>query len=692
MDEKKFIVAVLAFVLLTNIFVLFKIPYLQEFFGFLFLLLLPGFLILRALKINDIGIWKLLVYSVGLSIAFLMIMGAMISFLYPAFGLSTPLSTKSLLFTLDVLLAFLLFARKNSGFSEELENDNEPLNRKNRFLFFLPFLFPIIAAIEASMFRNSFNGAIPMALIGIISIYVFFLAIINKNDDIPKKVFISAIFMIALSLLFMVALRPGHLFGSDVHGEYLASQMTKDGLQWKPMNYAYNISLCVSLLPVILSSILNVSEEMFFVLIAQILFALVPVVIFLFLSKYARPLHAFLSAFFFISIEIFSIFMSIVRSEIAFLLVALSILVFFDDKLDALGKKILFIVFAVAIIMSHAAVSYVYFGLLLIWALFDHFGKKDLQGPKIATLTTVLLFFAVIFFWHGQIISTPFYGLIKFIEEVIKNIANAFILETRSEVALSSLRIPTGETLVRIGRYVSLLMKIFIFVGVCSLVKNFRKTGIDKKFVVASAYSFVFVILSIVMPMITKNIDIERVFLQSLIVLCFCCTLGAKSIFESLKINERKVDILIVLMLLLFFLFQSGFIYGLFDIQTSPALSDDSHAHRVWFVHDSEIAAAKWLSMQNPGRVYGDFYALSRLWSYGGIIPHYSFAEKPAIGYTIQENSALVNAYVYMRQDNVAHNSFIARENYRYRYVENMILMMVGKNKVYDGEGGWVFR
>jgi uncharacterized membrane protein len=321
----------------------------------------------------------------------------------------------------------------------------------------------------------------------------------------------------------------------------------------------------------------------------------------------------------------------------------------------------------------------------------SNLNKKEENSTETVVITTAFLFFVFIFLWYGQVISAPFNGLISIIGSVIQNLANLFSLETRSTVALSAISIPTGQLLVMLSRYTSLLMKIFIIIGTFYLVINYKKLNIRKKFAVIAAYSLIFVILSIFLPIITKEVNLERIFLQSLMILCFCCMLGIKTTFEKIRIKEKTVRALIAILFLIFFLFQSGFIFNLFSIPNSPALNNDAFAYRMWNVPEQEINSAEWLSAQNPERVYGDHDALLRLWSYGRLMPHYALAEREKVGYTITENSTISNGFVYLRQDNVLSNSFLSKLEGNYEYIGNFTEKLSGKNKVYDN-GLWIYR
>ena len=59
----------------------FDIPVLRQIVGFVYLTFLPGIIILRLLKLHELGPVRTLLYSVGLSLAFNMFLGFLINIL-----------------------------------------------------------------------------------------------------------------------------------------------------------------------------------------------------------------------------------------------------------------------------------------------------------------------------------------------------------------------------------------------------------------------------------------------------------------------------------------------------------------------------------------------------------------------------------------------------------------------------------
>ena len=83
------------------------IPALRQGVGFIFLTFLPGILTLRILRIHNINTAESVVYSVGISVAFVMFTGVLVNFLLPVFGISKPISILPLIFAFSVILMTL---------------------------------------------------------------------------------------------------------------------------------------------------------------------------------------------------------------------------------------------------------------------------------------------------------------------------------------------------------------------------------------------------------------------------------------------------------------------------------------------------------------------------------------------------------------------------------------------------------
>jgi len=90
-DDRNFFLLSIGLLISADVAILLNIPFLCQILGLFFLTVLPGLLILQALKLNKIGSIEKLVLTVGLSISFLMFFGLFINNLLPSLGYATPL-------------------------------------------------------------------------------------------------------------------------------------------------------------------------------------------------------------------------------------------------------------------------------------------------------------------------------------------------------------------------------------------------------------------------------------------------------------------------------------------------------------------------------------------------------------------------------------------------------------------------
>ena len=115
---------ILVFMILINILVGFNINflYLRQILGFLFLILIPGLLIMLCFKIRTVKFWEYLVYTVGLSIAFIMFAGLVVNWTLPALNITDkPLSLWPILICFNIFLIILgiIAWNRNKGLEHE---------------------------------------------------------------------------------------------------------------------------------------------------------------------------------------------------------------------------------------------------------------------------------------------------------------------------------------------------------------------------------------------------------------------------------------------------------------------------------------------------------------------------------------------------------------------------------------------
>src|SRR3989344_2496274 len=114
----KILISFIALFLIVNLLVMFDVNifYIRAILSFLFIITVPGALILLILKVRDQDFWKFLVYAVGLSIGFVMFAGLAVNWILPFLHITDkPLSPWPILICFDLfLLAMGFFAYKRN--------------------------------------------------------------------------------------------------------------------------------------------------------------------------------------------------------------------------------------------------------------------------------------------------------------------------------------------------------------------------------------------------------------------------------------------------------------------------------------------------------------------------------------------------------------------------------------------------
>ena len=259
-NSKLLLAFIISILVIADLAILLDIPFLRQVFGFFFITILPGLLILQILKLDKIDFLEKAILTLGLSISFLIFFGLLLNNLLYCLGYLTPLSTISLLISFNI--AFVVFAiiayrtNKNKVFS--LLDIN--LSTSEKAFLIVPILFPALSILGTHLMKTSDNNIILIFLLILIPIYVAFICFFNQK--FPKGLYPVVIFLITISLILIYMLRFAHICGHDVHREYYFFQMILNNLHWSVAgDSALDACMSISLLPTIFQSILNINAQ-----------------------------------------------------------------------------------------------------------------------------------------------------------------------------------------------------------------------------------------------------------------------------------------------------------------------------------------------------------------------------------------------------------------------------------------------
>ncbi|NQE54751.1 hypothetical protein C5S29_14270 [ANME-1 cluster archaeon GoMg3.2] len=552
---REWLAVILLVLLLADLVILLDILLLRQIVGFIFLTFVPGLLILQVLKLDKIGFTEKVVLSVGISISFLMIFGLLINNLSLGIGYETPLATIPLLVSFNIIIIALAIIGYRVNKDTILSLPNLNLNTSEKAFLIVPIMFPVLCIFGMHVMNTTDNNLILMLLYLLIPAYIIFVCFFNHK--FPKRLYPVVIFSISVSLLLLYMLRFPHIHGHDVHSEYCLFRMTLNNLHWSIEGSSLlNACLSISLLPAIYQSVMSINaQENLFKGVCVLICSFSPLAIYIMSKRYIDESYAFLASFFFISQSAFLTAARNPRTDIAIFFAALAVMVFFNDKIDPLKRRILFIIFLLSVVVSHYSTAYLFFFIILsTWFAGEIFAKK-LSFDKKITLTVVLIFFAFIFFWYSQITAVPFNAGVRYFESTFLSLNNFFVEELREPVYKQLVGQGLQHGIVsRIHFFVTWGSFILIGIGVLSMLirykemvhipninvkkLDFLKTKFEVEFLTMALACAGILALTVALPYVSTGYGTDRLYSLVIIILSVCFVIGGMTLSHFLS-KER---------------------------------------------------------------------------------------------------------------------------------------------------------
>jgi len=396
--------------------------YLYSTLVFLYIVTVPGFLILRSLGVKKLDFWISLILSVGLSITFLMIPGILFNFGWSYLNKVPPLQTELMTFFYGIqiiLLLILAYFRNNI----ELIINIDIYSFLKKSYYILPPILVVMSILSANLLNN--GGSNILAIITLVLIALGSLITILFSNSIDKNFFPWSLYFYSLSLLLLLSLRSLYVSGWDIQSEFGVFQMTKIAEKWQPTiwNGAYNACLSITLLPTIISKLTQFPDDYIYKFFYQILFAFTPIIIYQFFKKFASHVIAFIAVIYIISQPLFVQPMTaLMRQEIAFLFFMLMTYVLFDSHLNSKVRVILIFIFGLCMVLSHYSTTYITLLLLTLTYIFTSVFRLTEKIPLIESLLIkikisnpikfhnyylspllLLFLFLTTFLWYGTV-------------------------------------------------------------------------------------------------------------------------------------------------------------------------------------------------------------------------------------------------------------------------------------------------
>jgi uncharacterized membrane protein len=696
----------------------YQIPIAREALAFLYLTFLPGVLVLKALRLHDRGTIETVLYSVGLSLAFLMLTGLAANTVYPLLGYARPFSFEMLFLTIVAVMQVLLYLalirdRGHAASSPELAIPSSPAAP---FLMLLPFF-----AIIGTYVRNEYHMVTFLFLL-LVLIAIIVLAV-GFDRLIPASCYGLAIYTIALSLLYHTSLISEYIWGYDIHHElHLVNSVLIPGLWDMSMPYNTNGMLSVVALVPIYSLICNLDPVWVFKILYPLLFALVPLGLYRAVEKQTDARIGFLSIFFFFAFFTFYTEMiSLARQQIAELFLTLTILAMIDKSMARGRQAFLMVTFGFAMIVSHYGLSYIYFfSLVPAWLLLvvperlgpwlperltgiSGFLKSDPLAPsgtggggvpvRTLVLPYILVFAALAYLWYSMVAEGTALATVTGIGD---RIWSTLFADSFSPTAAQGMHILTSQSVTPLhglAKLVHIATQGLIAVGLLATLARRERWRIEPEYLAISLVFLLINVAGIVVPFFASSLNTSRLYHITLIFLAPFAIIGGIALYEALAERVRAIAAAPLMgtaykslsaFLVVFFLFNSGLIYQVVDDSPTSMALETTGDKPVF--NGKEVQGARWLfSEGNERPIYVDG---TRWWLLQGFDPRRQ-RYIPANASLLEPNTYLYFGAYNLAQDSVrieAREHAVTTADYvdAGRFIQN-------QHKVYDNAGSTIY-
>jgi len=414
--------------------------YIGAFFAFIYIIIIPGFLLLPFLTAKKLAPMLGVVFSAALSILMLMLVGLGLNTLLPLMGMKQPLTMAPLLIAFDGLVYLLLVLnflyKKNSPF------EFHEFNFLNWVITGASLLLPVLACLGAIILNNGGSNFLTMVALALAAILIP--VIIFTKDKISPSTPPITLYLMALSFLLMNSMRGWFITGHDILLEYHVFMLVNEAHRWSMALYQDPYMACLSLtvLPTYLVNLLHVDPAYIFKFFIQFIGAL-PVVATYYLAKeYVSEKIAFLAGFLYVTFPTFMVDMAFLnRQGIAFLFFGAMLFVLLTtDHFSGWKRHLTLFLLGIGVIVSHYSTAYITIAVLLGAYVMNRLLRIVIrtEKPILLTLPFVIGLAVLMFAWSNVITKTST-TFIDTVQQIVASVEHPFNFDESTGPAKYSL-------------------------------------------------------------------------------------------------------------------------------------------------------------------------------------------------------------------------------------------------------------
>ncbi len=622
LKSREFLLKILGLQLIFYAVVFLNIPVARQVIGFVYLTFVPGIIITKLLKLGSLSWSRRIVFSVGFSIAFLLFVGLLINIIGPSIGISEPLSLIPLLATLSSIVLVLAFLSSYEKDMRHFRGTTISIDRKSVLLVVSLSSLPAVAIAGALLMNFKDNNLILLLLLATIPI-CFGVSVLSKKLT-SAKLYTLMVLAIALALLFHSAFVSNYIMGADVQSEYYVFNLTLGSRFWSstlPQFWdatlnRFNNMLSITILPAIYSSVWDIDPTWVFKILYPLIFSLVPVCLFLMWKPFTGMKRAFFSVFLFMAqLTFYTEMIGLSRQMIGELFLVLLFITLLSRKMGQFNTNLCFIVFGAALVVSHYSLSYIF----LFFIAFACASSYVFKRTSRVTVSMVIIFFVMAFSWYIYASNAgSFNSFLSFGDNVISNIGDFANLSSRSQGVLTGMGLAASPTILNtVSRIIAYVTEALIVLGFFSTIAKLTNVRFSSEYIVFSWVSIGILAANVVLPRFAQTLNVERFYHISLFFLAPFFVIGAEFLIgiltdfaSNLKFKprqmlnremRRKPTLLLLVIVVLYFLFQTNLIYVVarsesWSVPLSKQNLDPIVLHVSYgYIDESDVFAVRWL-------------------------------------------------------------------------------------------------
>jgi uncharacterized membrane protein len=368
------ITLLIALVFVTNFLVIHgsPLPWIGAVGGFLLAIGLPAWMLSQKIDWRTDAPSERLAYSVISAIFGLMVVGLVVNTVLPFVGIARPLDRGPVLITVDVWCGLLALWRRERFRPTIPPLRTDRLHGVDWAVGLLSALCVPLAIMGANRLNNGAGSGVTLTMLFLAAITIALL--FARRDALNAGTITASFYFIALAMLLMTSLRGWYITGHDIQNEYAVFEVTKNSGDWNISQNtgAYNACLSLTILPTMLWQVLRVDDPYIFKFWFQLLFALVPVLVYRISRRHTNSAIAVIATIYFIAFPTYFTDMPFLnRQEIAYLFVGACILTATDPNLSHKTGRLRVAIFSTGVVLSHYSTAYVFVGTLAVsWVVY----------------------------------------------------------------------------------------------------------------------------------------------------------------------------------------------------------------------------------------------------------------------------------------------------------------------------------